>query len=931
MPSLVALDIETTGLDPQRDAIIEIGAVRFNGRRIEDEWFTLINPGRPISQFITQLTGITNEMVAHAPHLQDVLKSLDEFIADATIVGHNIPFDISFFKRHKLFAFNETIDTYEMASVLLPGTSRYNLGSLAQVLAVPLPATHRALDDAMATHGIYLRLHNLALELPGDLLEEIVQLSEPLVWGGYWGFHLALQARSHETIKARRVHSKPDVPWFDRGNRPAIPLQQNQNLCALDPDEVAAVMEYGGAFSQHFPNYEYRPQQVEMLRAVTQALSEERHLMVEAGTGVGKSMAYLVPAAFWALQNNTRVVVSTNTINLQDQLMNKDIPDLRDALGINIQAAVLKGRSNYLCPRRLDNLRRRGPQNAEQMRVLGKIMVWQLNSMSGDRSEINLNGPTERDIWLHISAEDEGCTTETCLQRTGGACPFYRARQEAQSAHVLVVNHALLLADVATGNRVLPEYDYLIVDEAHHIEEATTNALSYKVTFAEIQRILRELGGPNSGTLGWAVSTIHDHLVASDFAIFNQLVSRAADHAFQFEQLSQRFFESLNHFFSELREGKPITPYGQQERILPATRRQPAWGAIEMAWEETSVVLKPLLEVISKLAQAIAELIENLPEQGPDLYNQIANLYRRLSEIGDQLEAMIFEPQPEQIYWADISANGLRLSLNAAPIHIGPLMERYMWHEKASVILTSATLTAAGEFNHIRDRLFAADAEELALDSPFDYESAALLYIPDDIPEPNDRLNYQRTIERGLVALCRATAGRTLVLFTSYAQLRATAEVIKPILARDDIFVYEQGEGASSHTLLETFRSAEKAVLLGTRAFWEGVDVPGEALSVLVIAKLPFDVPTDPIVAARSETFEDPFYQYQLPEAILRFRQGFGRLIRTQSDRGVVAILDRRILTKRYGRLFTESLPNCSIQVGPLANLPRTAAQWLNI
>jgi len=258
-------------------------------------------------------------------------------------------------------------------------------------------------------------------------------------------------------------------------------------------------------------------------------------------------------------------------------------------------------------------------------------------------------------------------------------------------------------------------------------------------------------------------------------------------------------------------------------------------------------------------------------------------------------------------------------------------MERYLWHEKASVILTSATLTAAGEFDYLRERLQAVDAYELALGSPFDYENATLLYLANDIPEPNQRQPYQRGINQSLIHLCRTTGGRTLVLFTSYAQLRATSQAITPQLAEDGILVYNQGEGASPHTLLESFRSADKAVLLGTRAFWEGVDVPGEALSVLVIAKLPFDVPSDPIIASRAETFDDPFFQFSLPEAVLRFRQGFGRLIRTQSDRGVVAILDRRVLSKRYGKIFIESLPTCTIHVGPLSDLPRAAENWLNL
>jgi ATP-dependent DNA helicase DinG len=932
MPTLVALDIETTGLDPQKDAILEIGAVRFNGRRVEAEWESLISPGRSIPSFITQLTGITNQMVAQAPTLRDVFPDLKYFVGDAPIVGHNVRFDLSFLRRKGAFELNDAVDTYEMAATLLPSAERYNLGALAQALAVPLPATHRALDDALVTHGIYLRLHDIALDLPIDLLAEIVRMSEPLEWGGFWAFREALRQRSKETVRARKAHQSYYGPLFaERPQRSLSPLRPNVELFALDEEEVAAVLEHGGAFSRHFPYFEHRPQQVEMLRAITQALSQSRHLMVEASTGVGKSIAYLVPAALWALQNNTRVVVSTNTINLQDQLINKDIPDVREALGIDLRATVLKGRSNYLCPRRLESFRRRGPQSADEVRVLAKIMTWLRDSGTGDRGDINLNGPVEREIWARISAEDEGCTSENCLQRTGGACPFYRARQAAQSAHILIVNHALLLADVATGNRVLPEYDYLIVDEAHHLEEATTNALSFRVTQYEVERLLRELGGPKAGVLGWCLRTLEGVLSPSDFAALNQIVQQATDLAFRFENQVRQFFITINDFLLEQRDGRPVGTYAHQERILPATRTQPAWEAVEIVWDDAQQALHALLENVAQLAEVMAKLLESLPEEGLDLYTQLTDLYRRLKEVQDNLNALVFEPDEGQIYWAEIQPDGRKLSLHAAPLHIGPLMERYLWYEKSAVILTSATLTAAGEFDYLRGRLYARDAYELALGSPFDYESAALLYVPNDIPEPGDRHGFQRAINQSLIRLCQVTGGRALVLFTSYAQLRTTSQAIAPTLAENDIQVYEQGEGASPHALLESFRIADKAVLLGTRAFWEGVDVPGEALSVLVIVKLPFDVPSDPIIASRSETFEDPFYQYALPEAILRFRQGFGRLIRTQYDRGVVAILDRRVLTKRYGRSFIDSLPPCSVQVGPLANLPKAAGRWLNL
>jgi DNA polymerase-3 subunit epsilon/ATP-dependent DNA helicase DinG len=643
---------------------------------------------------------------------------------------------------------------------------------------------------------------------------------------------------------------------------------------------------------------------------------------------VHNSFAYLVPAALFALQNNTRVVISTNTINLQDQLIKKDIPDLCAALGLDLRAAVLKGRSNYLCPRRLELLRKRGPGNADEMRVLAKVLVWKLENSSGDRTEINLTGPAEREIWGHISAEDDACTSETCLERTGGACPFFRAKQASQNAHILVVNHALLLTDVAVGNRVLPDYDHVIIDEGHHLESATTDSLSFRLTQFDIDRLIRETGGSSSGILGNLLATTRDQIRPSDYALLNQKVERATDLVWRLQEQVRIFFDGVGEFISLQREGQPVSTYAYQERILPATRTQPGWDAVEVAWGAAAETLTLLVALLGEIQKGMTEIYSDGLESLEDIIGSLGNLYRRLTEAESMLGSMIFEPATDYVYWVEVNPNNNRLALNAAPIRVGPLVEKYLWHEKRSVILTSATLTTHGEFNYIRNTLTADEADELALGSPFDYETAALLYIANDIAEPNAR-EYQGQLDRALVALCTASGGRTLVLFTSYAQLKRSAKSISGPLAQQDILVYEQGEGASPNALLESFKSTERAVLLGTRSFWEGVDIPGEALSVLVIVKLPFAVPSDPLVAARAETFEDPFNEYHLPEAILRFRQGFGRLIRTQSDRGVVAILDRRVLTKAYGKQFIESLPSCTLKVGSLSELPRAAAKWL--
>ena len=932
MTSIVAIDIETTGLDGDRDAIIEIAAVKFKDHRVEDEFSTLINPGRKIPPFITGLTGIDDAMVSAAPRLRDIIHELEAFVGDAPVVGHNVRFDLGFLQKAGILGFNEVIDTYELAAVLMPSASRYNLGALGQQLGIPLPATHRALDDARVTHAAYVRLFDLARELPLDTLAEIVRQGEPIQWDANWAFQQVMRARTKEGIQPKRV--KKSAAGADLNPAPAPkgspPLLIPEEPSPLDPEEAASILEYGGPFSQYFEAYEHRPEQVEMLKAVANALNNGNHLIVEAGTGVGKSFAYLIPAALFAMQNNTRVVVSTNTINLQDQLIQKDIPDLRAALGIDLRAAVLKGRYNYLCPRRLQYLRQHGPANDDELRVLCKVLVWQLENQSGDRNELNLTGPTEREVWRRISAEDDACTTETCLSRMHGACAFHRAKQASQAAHVLVVNHALLLSDIATGSRVLPEYGYVIVDEAHHMEAATTNALSFRLTQYDVERMTREVGGSSAGILGHLLTEMHNALRPSDFGLLQQKVKRATDQAFRLEQLMRQFFTVVGEFTAMQREGQPASTYAWQLRITPSARTLAGWENVEMMWGEADDTMVLLIKTLGDLYKDVAALYSDGHDNLEDTMSNISNLLRRMSEAEAAANGLISKPTPDQIYWVEVNPRGEKLSLNAAPLRVGPLVQKYLWHEKACVVLTSATMTANGEFQYIKNTLAAEEADTLSLGSPFDYESSTLLYIANDIPEPNVP-GYQQAMDRGLIQIAKATGGRMLVLFTSYAALKKTSAAITGPLAQDDIFVFEQGDGASPNALLDSFKSTERAVLLGTRAFWEGVDVPGDSLSVVVITKLPFDVPTDPLIAARSELYENPFNEYYLPESILKFRQGFGRLIRTASDRGIVVILDRRVLTKQYGRLFLGSLPQCTARQGPLASLPKMAEKWLGM
>ncbi|MCJ7716303.1 MAG: 3'-5' exoribonuclease [Anaerolineales bacterium] len=930
---LVALDIETTGLDSQNDRIIEIGAVQFSDSKILEEFNSLINPGIRIPPFISQLTGITDAMVRSAPPIEEVLDQLVDFVNDAPVVGHNVNFDLSFLKKQGVLKQNQAIDTYEMASVVLPAEGRYNLRALGQSLSVPMKATHRALDDTRVTQAIYHLMYQIILEQPLSLLAELVRLGKSTNWDGYlpflWAYQekLANNGSSEVTEYQNPLLLNPPLEEKD-------PLQPNTLIKGLDLEEVSSILQPGGPFHKSFPEYEHRAEQIEMIRAASRAISEGRHYLIEAGTGIGKSLAYLIPSALWAVKNQQRVVISTNTINLQDQLISKDIPLLLDTLDLKCKATVLKGRSNYLCPHHLESLRKTKPKTADEMRVLGKILVWLESSLSGDRGEINLNGPRERRIWNRVSAEHEDCSTEGCLKRTGGRCPFYRARQDAHSSHLIVVNHALLLADVATGNRVLPEYDTLVIDEAHHLESATTNALSFYTSQTNLRRSLNALGDEKKGILNWILTLGQNTLSPSDYGAIHQLTQSIIDRSFKTESRMDEVFRIINTFLERKRGGKPVGRYTQQVRIQNSTRLQPDWEEIEAAWDQARQSLHGLLEDIQKLWEGINEVLQadkSDDKQYETILNDLREASRELFETYENIDDLVFEPDPNMIYWVESPPHRPAVAIQAAPLHIGDLMERYIWFEKRSVILTSATLTTAGNFEYIRSRLQADDAEELALGSPFDYQNAALLYLVDDVPEPSDIQGHQLHINRGLIDLCKATGGRTLVLFTSYSQLQKTSEAITGPLSQEGIIVYEQGSGPSPHTLLKSFRQAEQAVLLGTRAFWEGVDIPGQDLSVLVIAKLPFQVPSDPIVAARAETYAESFQEFMLPEAILSFRQGFGRLIRSKQDVGVVVVFDNRLLNKSYGSLFLSSLTDCTIQTGPLSDLPKTASRWLNI
>ncbi|MBN2470937.1 MAG: DEAD/DEAH box helicase [Anaerolineae bacterium] len=932
---IIAIDLETTGLDASKDAIIEIGLARYKDGQILETWETLIDPEREIPPFITSITGIRQDDVIGKPRINDVRRDIEQFIGDAPVLGHNIGFDVGFLRRYDMLYTNVQIDTYELASVLLPTAPRYNLNSLSQQLGVALDDAHRALADAIATGHVYWALWQRLLELPLDTIQEIVDSARGLLddWKAGPVFMAALETRAHTAMtdgsprKAGASVFEGDL--FKPQRSGWQPLQPNANLQSLNADQVAALLEQDGEMASQLAGYEHRPEQIKMLRAVVEAFNNRHHLMVEAGTGTGKSIAYLLPAIYWSLRNNERVVISTDTINLQEQLLNKDIPLLKQLLGLEFTAAVVKGRNNYLCPRRLATMRRRRPTTVDELRVYAKVLLWLLESSTGDRSEINLRGASELGAWSRLSAEDDGCTLDRCQTQMHGTCPFYKARRRAEEAHILIVNHALLLADVAAGSRVLPKYDYVVLDEAHHLEEATTNGLSFRLDQIALRRQLAELGGQRSGILGDLLSHARGAIPETHLAQLSEYVASVEEAIQAMEFHVNSFFNVILDFLKQNRLVHNST-YVNQVRITEQVRSQPSFSQVQAAWDTLSQFTTGISKAMNRLAMALGRLGDYDIEDYDDIVNNIGAAARNMDEIHQQLEAFTHKPDANQIYWVEVGQDQFRMSLHSAPLHVGPLIEEHLWQAKESVILTSATLQTAGSFDYIRDRLQATEVKTLDVGSPFNYHDSTLLYLPTDIPEPNAGYQYQEAVEEALIGLAAATGGRLMGLFTSYTQLRKTAQSITPRLALGNINVFDQSDGSSRQALLEGFKETEKAVLLGTRSFWEGVDIPGDDLSVLVIARLPFAVPSDPIFSARSETFENSFAQYAIPDAILRFRQGFGRLIRTRTDRGVIVILDRRILSKSYGRFFLDSLPECTVMRKPLANLVPETTAWLS-
>jgi len=606
--------------------------------------------------------------------------------------------------------------------------------------------------------------------------------------------------------------------------------------------------------------YEHRPQQSAMAAAVEKALTDKTHLIVEAGTGVGKSLAYLVPVILWAREANCRVVVATYTKALQQQLVEKDLPFLAKVLG-DFRFALCVGGENYLCLRRFDHLRMGDLYEQNEVPALNRLFEWSTMTRTGLRSDLDIE-PSPA-LWGKACRQADLCFGKDCAFHKD--CFYMRAKIIEQQSHILVANHHLFFADMATGGNVLPQYKAAIFDEAHQVENVATDYLGVEITNYSVKYLLDSL--LSQRTRKGMLTRLS--IQGGDVQVVRGMVDGL-------RVIADNFFLNLH----------------------PILHKDPA-----VRLHHRNIVPDILSAPLAELKDALLELEVDTHEEELEI-KAFAN---RAQSLASAVRVNLDQSAEGFVYWAE--RENARYRLVASPIDVADMLRENLFGKTGTVVLTSATLSASGTFTYIRNRLGLDAPTELLLTSPFDFENQAMLYIAPGL-EDQQASGYQEKFDGELKAVLGITGGRTLVLFTSYGQLRKSAETLRRELP--DLGFLCQGE-MPAYRLIEQFKVIPNAVLMGTASFWQGIDIPGEALQCVVIAKLPFAVPDEPIIEARLERLKNPFFEYQVPQATLLFRQGFGRLIRTKTDKGAVVVLDTRIMTKNYGKSFLKSIPKCRI------------------
>ncbi len=925
----VVVDLETTGNSPKKgDKIIQVAAVVVEDGQITETFSSFVNPCQPIPAFIEELTGINDEMVKNAPLFSEIAPKVMSLLGDTYFVAHNVLFDLSFLQNELTQSgyngfYGPLLDTVEMARILYPTADGYKLSDLAVQENLMHDRPHQADSDALVTAELLLLLLNKISQLPRKTLSQLAELS-----GG-------LKSDLQQLLSEILLQKEKTVEELNA----EIEIFQGIALKKIQSRDMGTVKEAVARFpfldqekieilEKAFKPFEKRQGQFVMMDGVYNAFSNQSHLIIEAGTGVGKSIGYLLPAAYFSHQTETQVIISTHTIQLQEQLIQKEIPVLQRIVPFPITAVLLKGKEHYINLERFSQTLYDDNDNYDTILTKMQILIWLLETGTGDKDELNLSSGGQI-YWNKIKLDNTSRQTKTWMERD-----FYlRAKKKAERANLIITNHSLLLSDLSTQNSILPQYSYAIIDEGHHLEKAAANYFGRKLDYLGLRLFFSQIGLYEQKQLFFQLEMQVERLQDDR----DELI-----HSFELNRLMGELFYEVDEFFrltSLYAQKSPANKKQPQRLRVRFNPRSKESSAMIFCAERLVFLLKDVHDHFQKRIGLMERYIRSLSEEQKKVLIQMGSILAEIKEIWETFQEAILT-ESDNVKWVEMD---LRAPQNVTTITMMPpsaahFLKKDLFGSKKSVVITSATLTVNQSYHYVLKELGLADGSihELSIPSPFNYKKQVQLLIPTDLPEVNmvELDEYVIAITEHIISIAEATKGRMLLLFTSHEMLKKTYELIKESGFLNDFAIIAQGITSGSQTrLTRNFQRYEKAILLGTSSFWEGVDIPGEDLSCLVIVRLPFSSPDDPYTEAKCELIKkqggNPFMEFSLPEAILRFKQGFGRLIRTEKDRGIIVVFDKRIVSTKYGYAFFKSIPDVPVKKGGIDELIRVIQEWL--
>jgi len=910
---VAVVDIETTGYDPDSDRIIEIAAAIMRGPDIVDTFSVLIDPLIAIPLEISKLTGITDEMLVGQSSVESAVSKLVKFVGGRDIVAHNAAFDRSFIERvagrHALRG--SWLDSLQVVRIALPRLRSHRLADLAAAFGVsPDGPAHRALPDVEALAAVWrIALVGLS-DLPSGLLHRLTELAATTPW-------------AVRSVLARVAAAEPAGAFFDvketRRRRVAADkaealhdAEEIECICP-EPESVLGEFSHDGIAGRMYEGYEARAEQLEMAAAVLEAFGTRTHAAIEAGTGVGKSVAYLVPAALYSLRNRVGVGVATKTNALMDQLVYHELPKLNEALGGGLRYAALKGYDHYPCLRKLERYASElDVADEDRLATISALFAWTAQSSWGDLDAINLHWG-RRELRAAVSASQADCTRKRC-RFYPNLCYLHGVRRRATSAHVVVTNHALLFRDVVAQGGILPPIRHWIVDEAHSAESEARKQLTTGASHVELSAVL---GGLMSKGRGGLLDNLRRALRGADSASAVGVIARIEDQVARCSTISDSLFD----FVKDLAPLAGGSEYDFAQLWLnDETRQTGSWGTVS----STGGALAKRLE--SLIADG-RELMTMLEEMGGDFTEGRADLVGLLSRLAEQhagLVAVLDGEDEALVYSATLDRRRDRPAekLVAERLDIGEVLVDDLYPRVHSVVFTSATIATGESFEHFAravglDRVAEGSWRSLRLASSYDFERQMAAFVPTDMSLPAER-GYLADLEQLLEDVHVAMGGSVLTLFTNRRDMEHLHAILEPRLERAGIALLCQKRGTSAKRLRDEFLADERLSLFALKSFWEGFDAKGDTLRCVVVPKLPFGRPTDPLAQERERREgRQAWRRYTLPEAVLELKQAAGRLIRSRTDVGCLVIADARVIAKGYGREFISALPVADIEKVP--------------